>query len=248
MGPNNNPLLDALHQGLKNGGNSNFPPSVRITEPAGGTTLKEGATINIKATATDSDGGVAQVMFKFGGKTVIDKQAPYEAVWQNSPVGKHTIQATATDTKGLEGTSSVMIEVVGKTACTIPAWDANKVYNTGDEVSYNLHRWEAKWWTQGNQPGTNDVWLDKGLCTALSDIQNSAPAPLTFQLDKNYPNPFNPTTIIGYTLPHQIFVTLKVFDILGREVVTLVNGQQAAGKHQAVFDASKMKSGVYIYK
>ncbi len=76
-----------------------------------------------------------------------------------------------------------------------------------------------------------------------------------FRLEQNYPNPFNPTTTIKYTIPTFLnsslvkggFVTLKVFDILGREVATLVNENQEQGSYKVSFDASNLTSGTYIY-
>ena len=67
-------------------------------------------------------------------------------------------------------------------------------------------------------------------------------------LDQNYPNPFNPTTAISYQLSANSFVTLKVYDLLGREVATLVNSQLPAGSYQTSFDASHLSSGVYLYE
>jgi hypothetical protein len=68
-----------------------------------------------------------------------------------------------------------------------------------------------------------------------------------FSLEQNYPNPFNPTTSIKFSVPSAEFVTLKVYDILGNEVSTLVNEQKAPGNYEVRFDAGNLASGVYIY-
>lgn len=69
----------------------------------------------------------------------------------------------------------------------------------------------------------------------------------SFELGQNYPNPFNPTTTINFTLAEKSNVSLKVFDVLGREVMTLVNSTKDAGAHQVSFDAKDLASGLYIY-
>jgi len=75
-------------------------------------------------------------------------------------------------------------------------------------------------------------------------------APLTFSLAQNYPNPFNPSTVINYQLPVAGLVTLKVFDVLGNEVVTLVNEEKNAGSYNAQFTMNnvQLSSGIYFYK
>jgi hypothetical protein len=72
--------------------------------------------------------------------------------------------------------------------------------------------------------------------------------PDVFYLGQNYPNPFNPSTNIKYSIPQDENVTLKVFDILGKEVTTLVNGYQQAGTFDVVFNGSNLASGVYYYQ
>ena len=70
----------------------------------------------------------------------------------------------------------------------------------------------------------------------------------SFKLNQNYPNPFNPSTVISYQLPASGKVTLKVYDLLGQEVATLVNTTMSAGAHEVSFDASRLASGMYIYR
>jgi len=69
-----------------------------------------------------------------------------------------------------------------------------------------------------------------------------------FRILQNYPNPFNPETNINYQLPLDSYVTLKIYDILGREVQTLVSGLQSRGNHTVIFDGGRFASGVYFYK
>ncbi len=71
--------------------------------------------------------------------------------------------------------------------------------------------------------------------------------PDEYNLFQNYPNPFNPTTTIQFSIPKSEFVTLKVFDLLGKEISVLINGDMPAGKYNVLFDASKYSSGVYFY-
>jgi hypothetical protein len=72
--------------------------------------------------------------------------------------------------------------------------------------------------------------------------------PKTFALEQNYPNPFNPSTTIRYQLPQSATVSLKIYDVLGREVQTLVNERQAAGQYSVPFNADGLASGVYFYR
>ncbi len=72
--------------------------------------------------------------------------------------------------------------------------------------------------------------------------------PTAFNLYQNYPNPFNPTTVIAFDLPESGLAKLKVYDMLGREVSTLVNGQKNAGHYEIIFDAEHLASGIYLYR
>lgn len=84
--------------------------------------------------------------------------------------------------------------------------------------------------------------------TVTGILNRSLRIPSGYRLFQNYPDPFNPTTVIRYQLPRSSHVILKVYDILGREVATLVNGQEPVGSHQVEFDGSRFASGVYFYR
>jgi Secretion system C-terminal sorting domain len=97
-----------------------------------------------------------------------------------------------------------------------------------------------------NSPKLWEITLPLASTTGVPKNDQSSPG--QFRLDQNYPNPFNPTTVIGYHVPVRSDVTLKVFDILGREIATLVNEEKNAGLYKVTFDGSRFSSGVYFYR
>jgi hypothetical protein len=106
------------------------------------------------------------------------------------------------------------------------------------------------WWyyRQDCVPYSNTLWtvLNNAICTYTGVSPNEVP--IEAFLSNNYPNPFNPTTKIDYAVPGNSFVTLKIYDNLGREVYTLVNELKSAGKYSIDFSANNLASGVYYYK
>ena len=99
-----------------------------------------------------------------------------------------------------------------------------------------------------NPPNSGMISVDgttyyDGLVTSVKQISG---LPNDFSLSQNYPNPFNPSTNIQYSIPEQSFVELKVFDVLGNEVATLVNKEQTAGVYRADFSGNSLASGLYI--
>jgi len=90
--------------------------------------------------------------------------------------------------------------------------------------------------------------LDK--MNGIEGIKNEkSKIPVLFALYQNYPNPFNPTTTINYSIPKASLVTIKVYDILGRVISTLVNGEKSAGNYSVQFSAiGGLSSGVYFYR
>jgi hypothetical protein len=99
--------------------------------------------------------------------------------------------------------------------------------------------------TKGQRIGS---WLDWKIVMGIGDGGASSAIPAQYALNQNYPNPFNPSTAISYQLSAVSHVTLKVFDLLGREIATLVNSNLSAGAHTVQWDASSQPSGVYMYR
>ena len=109
----------------------------------------------------------------------------------------------------------------------------------------------AKWIIASKDSKPNQGFYIKSIDgNAVTDIENknTGTNKMDFRLSQNYPNPFNPTTTIQYSVPKSGLVTIKVYDILGREVTTLVNEQKAVGNYNVQFYANRLSSGVYFYR
>jgi hypothetical protein len=97
--------------------------------------------------------------------------------------------------------------------------------------------------------GDSDVWVIKLAPDPLLDIESNNDIVISdFKLTQNYPNPFNPNTTIKYQIPKMNYVTLKLYDVLGSEIATLVNEEIPAGVYEVQFDASSLASGIYFYR
>jgi hypothetical protein len=122
------------------------------------------------------------------------------------------------------------------------------------DVQYNAELWDNQsnllWSREANFliDAITGAFIHKRVTTDLDDTE----APLAIQLDQNVPNPFNPTTVIGFSVGTQdlasLHTRLTVYDILGRQVAVLVDGAMPAGSHHVTFDGSNLPSGVYLYR
>ncbi len=118
-----------------------------------------------------------------------------------------------------------------------------------DDVNVSLGKYQYRLKQISNDSSfsyTNEIEvMFEGIVDVNDNINN---LPKEFSLNQNYPNPFNPSTVISYQLPVNSKVMLKVYDVIGKEVATLVNNEQEAGNHTAQFNAKGMSSGMYFYK
>ncbi|NNG26433.1 MAG: T9SS type A sorting domain-containing protein [Ignavibacteriaceae bacterium] len=101
------------------------------------------------------------------------------------------------------------------------------------------------WDTTGAYAPGQGTPLPNDIITGISDVTN---IPTHHYLSQNFPNPYNPVTTIKYQIPELSFVTLKVYDVLGNEISTLVNEQKPSGEYEIEFDGAEVPSGIYFYR
>ncbi len=131
-----------------------------------------------------------------------------------------------------------------RTMSGLPVSNASTLLGNAGKVAFmGSSAYLAYYFDDFNSGG---VWRREA--AQLSTPTHTNKQPTDFQLEQNYPNPFNPSTTITYQLPTTSNVSLKVFDMLGREVATLVNERQNAGQYQVRFDATRLASGMYFYR
>jgi len=124
--------------------------------------------------------------------------------------------------------------------------DATNTYKTSNEHYVYVHNSPPP---QSLQMSGLNLDMQESLFKSSENSKTEIKSlPEEYSLDQNYPNPFNPSTTITYSIPQNEFVTLKVYDILGKEITILVNETKSAGKYSVEFDASNLPSGTYIYK
>jgi|GEM_PF-5683953 len=155
----------------------------------------------------------------------------------NNIIGKYNEISYAQNTGNLDSTVSYQINTSG---ITNGSYKLRMILLAPDSTKFTL----ADIVTPGGISGSGIQTVTKKVVPYSGD--NNLPA--TYELDQNYPNPFNPSTIINYQIPNNNYVTLKIYDVLGNVVKTLVDGYKTQGKYSVNFDASNLASGVYIYQ
>jgi hypothetical protein len=117
----------------------------------------------------------------------------------------------------------------------MPALTANDTYL----LAANIDTYPSQW---------AGVWR-RPLSEMITDVdENNSHLPQDYNLSQNYPNPFNPSTKIKYSIPQLSQVQIKVFDLLGNEIETLINKEKPAGTYEITWGAENLASGVYIYQ
>jgi hypothetical protein len=138
---------------------------------------------------------------------------------------------------------------------------ANPIIAVSNKTSLQvagLSESKSYYWRVRSNDGTGNTSYYSGtgqfkIISSTTAVEKKEEIPTQYALEQNYPNPFNPTTLINYSLPKNSFVVLKIYDMLGREIKTLVNNQMSAGKYSVDWkgednNGNKVTSGIYIYR
>ena len=230
---NNGAVASALIIAYKN-----RVPNIAITAPSSNSTVAPGATINITTLANDVDGAIAKVEF-YNGATKLGEatSAPYSFSIANAAVGTYSLTAKATDDLGQSATSSVVTVNTVANNCTVAVWNSTSAYTVGYRVSKSGTVYEAKWWTQNEDPATHsglyDSWKVIGPCnTRLSDAESLNTVTLS-------PIPFDEELFID-SKENQAHIEL--YDLFGTKVA------QADGRGIVALPTAAHAPGLYFCK
>jgi hypothetical protein len=194
--------------------------------------------------------------FRFQNTTATTLSAFVSTGWTQAYTGTYTVPGTGwqyvtmTTPYYWNGTSNLLCEVCfGNTSYSTATTVLGTTMSGMERTEY--HDLSTACAYTGFTGGTNQS-ARANTCFVISPLMGVTPGntgiPSVYELAQNYPNPFNPTTKINFAIPKQGLVTLKVYDVLGREVANLVNEVKTAGNYIVDFDASYLSSGVYFYK
>ncbi|MBL0106861.1 MAG: T9SS type A sorting domain-containing protein [Ignavibacteria bacterium] len=189
--------------------------------------------VHYNNTTTGLAGGTAMVLSTNGG-------ANYSAVTTPGTAGNlNGIEGAGTDWWAIRSDANIYRSTNGASSWTTAYTAAGAVFQ---DIDFKVVGGCPKGWAAGNL----GVIAKMDAPTGISNINNEVPS--SFDLKQNFPNPFNPTTNINFSLPKSGFVTLKVYDMIGKEVATLVNEVKTAGNYIVGFNAANLPSGAYFYR
>lgn len=194
------------------------------------------------AGSNDPDGTIVSYFWEFGDGATSAQANPSHMY---AAVGTYTVGLTVTDNDGKSATS-MTTAVIGNGGCSYDPWDPAIAYVGGSKVLYQGNVWRAKWWTQGDVPGADPwgPWEDLGVCdgTKAAGINEAIAANLML-----LPNPVSGIAHFTFNVEKASIVSLRIIDMQGREVKSLISNNVLEGSQSIELDASELASGLYMY-
>jgi hypothetical protein len=196
----------------------------------------------------DNDGTIVQYLWSFGDGTTSNQKTVNHSY---SEANTYNYSLTVTDDKGAAGSASGQILIGGNTNNYITIEPSNGTVQPGGSTTIRVTL-NAESIPEGTYTGQLNISTNGGNITIpidfLVDVEKLSDLPAEYFLNQNYPNPFNPTTTIEFSIARTSMVKLKVYDIIGKEVLTLINENKRPGSYKFYFNADGLSSGVYIYR
>ena len=231
----------------------NQAPTISITSPANNATYTAPAAFNVNVTAADADGTVSKVEF-YKGLTYLgaDLTAPYTFGLTNVTAGTYAIRAVAYDNNNATAEVTINVLVNAPSTCTAAAWNEATAYTTGNVVQYNGIKYIANWWTQNQNPSTNNggsgsgqPWTSQGTCNSRTSADESVT--LSSNVLTVAPNPVWNTSIAFVELTtDEAQVSLDIIDSFGKKIATVYQGSLQAGNHTLDLNSAALAPGIYI--
>ncbi|MBN1447649.1 MAG: carboxypeptidase regulatory-like domain-containing protein [Bacteroidetes bacterium] len=168
--------------------------------------------------------------------------------------GMAEVRGRITDVRSGDGLPNAWVygvDAAGKVFFTVTDPDGNYLMEQTSNGSLDIMVSEVGYENAHGQVSIEDA---RGMTnfsltpTSVTGVENAPALPATVTLMQNYPNPFNPSTTMRFALPERMHITLRVFDLLGRDVAIVAEGTYDAGSHSVVFHASSLPSGIYLYQ
>ncbi len=235
--------------GNSGGGTTNQPPVAVAQVSPNPAKINESVSFNGSG-SYDNDGQINSYLWEFGDNAT-STQA--NAAHSFAQAGQYNYKLTVTDDKGATNQAVGQINVSDQSSpWTITPSSGNVTAGGQQNIKVTFN---SQGLSEGNYQGQIIVNSNGGnmtipvsiLVSSTVDVKDQNKI-LAYKLEQNYPNPFNPQTTIHWSIPTDNNVKLKVYDIEGKEIATLVNGHRNAGVYNTIFDASSLASGVYFYR
>lgn len=206
--------------------------------------------INFDASGSyDNDGSIAQYSWNFGDGTT-SNQATVQHSY--SQANTYTYTLIVTDDKGATNQATGQVTISQTSGSKVTANPSSGSISPGGSQTITLTL-DASTVAEGNYVGQVNISTNGGSIVIpidyAVDVKKEVGLPMEYSLSQNYPNPFNPSTTIEFAIPKADDVSLIIYDMLGRDVATLVNERLSAGNYKVQYSAAeKLSSGVYIYR